>query len=319
MSRVGIRVSLVAAAALAASLGAGRAEANGASHVKSHEHQVERGGVQLALYEKWSAGDENKWRTNGKVILLVHGATWSSRCTFDPAENYSLMDSLANAGYDVFALDFHGYGKSGKTDRDWTEAASAAEDIDAAADYIRAFRWIEKVHVFGYQWGSQAAGLFAMKHPNKVGRLVLFGLHTSAGTNNEPTTAYRNNGASSAMMKPEDGDLDPEFVRKRAQVCVASDPQSPNGALRDLAKPSTVDPAKVKAPTLIIMGDRGEDANAMTDRLEFDKTLASHNKWMVMLPGLGKYAPVERGHAKFDTALISFLDNQPPSAAPPAQ
>ncbi len=301
------RGSLFALAMAAAALHAPAAHANGP--VKFHEHEAERAGIKLALLEKWQAGEESKWKNNGKVILLVHGATWSSKCTFDPVANYSLMDTLANDGWDVFALDLHGYGKSGRTEKDWTESPSAAEDIDAAVDYIRAFRWVEKVHVMGYQWGSQPAGIFAMKHPNKLAKLVLFGMRTAperkAGDQREQ---YRPNGASNAMLKPDDGDLDQEFVRRRSQVCLAADPESPNGALRDLARQSFVDPSRVKAPTLLIMGDRDSDADVLGDRIEFYKALASRNKWFITVPGLGKYATVERGRARFEAALESFLD-----------
>lgn len=319
MFRVATKVSLVAALAMTAVGGSARAGNGKSGGLKSHEHQVERAGVMLSLTEKWNPAEEGKWRQNGRVVLLVHGATWSSKCTFDPAENYSLMDTLANEGYDVFAIDLHGYGKSGKTERDWTESPSAAEDLDAAADYIRALRWVEKVSVVGYQWGSQPAGIFAMKHPNKVAKLVLFGMRwQSIERSGEPSTQYRPNGASNAMLKPEDGDLDPEFVRRRSQVCLASDPQSPNGALRDLARASFVDPKKMKNPTLLIMGDRDVEEKLLADRMEFYKSLASRTKWFVVLPGLGKYAPIERQRVRFESALLEFLDHprlQQPGAA----
>jgi pimeloyl-ACP methyl ester carboxylesterase len=279
-----------------------------ARQTKSHEHQVERAGMQLSLFEKWVPGEEGKWRTNGKVILLVHGATWSSHCTFDPAEGYSLMDALADDGYDVFAIDLHGYGKSGKTERDWTESPSAADDVDAAADYIRALRWIEKIDVLGYQWGSQPAGIFAMKHPNKVGKLVMFGMrYNSTEQVSDPQTQYRSNRAN-ATLKPEDGDLDPDFVRRRASICIKFDAQSPNGALRDLARQSFVDPARVKVPTLLIMGDRDADPTVSQDRLDFFAKLGSHNKWFTQVSGLGKYANIEKGRARFEAAIEAFLD-----------
>jgi pimeloyl-ACP methyl ester carboxylesterase len=277
--------------------------------VKSHEHTTERAGLSIAIFEKWVAGNENNWRANDKVVLLVHGATWSSRCTFDPTPDYSLMDALAAAGWDVFALDLHGYGKSAKTDRDWTESPSAAEDVDAAVDYIRAFRWVEKVHVFGYQWGAQPAGIFAMKHPNKVAKLALFGLRSQPDPKvTEPTSPVRLNGMGNAMMKPDDGDLDPEFVRKRAQACLEVDHQSPSGALRDLTRQSYVEPAKLRVPTLLIMGDRDAEPALMQDRLDFFSKLGAHARWFVVVPGLGKYAPIERKHERFENALLGFLE-----------
>ena len=106
---------------------------------------AEREGLKLKLYEKWRAGNEESWKQNGKVILLVHGATWASRCTFDPDPDhgYSMMEMLADAGYDVFAVDLHGYGRSERSDSDWTDSQSAAKDVEAAVEFIRALRWVE--------------------------------------------------------------------------------------------------------------------------------------------------------------------------------
>jgi pimeloyl-ACP methyl ester carboxylesterase len=304
MSR--IQVLIIACAIALANAHDATAEARG--NIKSHEHQVERAGMQLSLWEKWSAGEESKWKTNGKVILLVHGATWSSRCTFDVADGYSLMDDLAEQGYDVFAIDLHGYGKSGKTEHDWTESPSASDDVDAAADYIRALRWVEKIHVVGYQWGAQPAGIFAMKHPNKIAKLVLFGMrYNSPGQVTEPTTQYRSN-RTSATLKPEDGDLDPDFVRRRGQICLKYDPSSPNGALRDMGRQSFVDPTRVKAQTLMVNGERDMDAAELQDRIEFYKALGSRTKQFSVLGGLGKYANIEKNRARFEAAIINFLE-----------
>ena len=277
--------------------------------IKSHEYETERGGVKIALWEKFNPAEEKNWKTNGKVILLVHGATWSSRCTFDPVEGNSLMDTLAEQGYDVWALDLHGYGHSGKSSRDWTESASAAEDIDAAADYIRALRWIERVHVLGYQWGAQPAGLFAIKHPKKVHKLVLFGMRYAVVEKKaQPDSQYRINGNGNAMLKPEDGDLDVDFVRRRAQVCLQNDPKSPNGAILDLTQQSPVDPAQVKNATMLIMGANDAEPATMQDRMEFFRLLAAPTKELSVLGGLGKYANFEKRRDRFEAALIGFLD-----------
>ena len=47
------------------------------------------------------------------VALILHGATISAIPDFDLGfENYSWMESLANAGFDVFTFDHTGYGLS---------------------------------------------------------------------------------------------------------------------------------------------------------------------------------------------------------------
>ena len=279
-----------------------------AREIKTHHFKTSTA-ISLSLTEKYSAGDEAAFKKNGKVVLLVHGATWSSKCTFDPAAGYSLMDALAEAGYDVWALDLHGYGKSDKSEQDWTEATAAAEDVDAAVDYIRSLRWVEKVNVLGYQWGTWPVGLFAQAHPKKVNKVVLFGIrHNTVERKGEPREQYRQNTIQTAMLKPDDGDLDQDFARRRANVCAQEDPQSPNGALRDMTRRSPVDPAQITSPTMLIMGDRDADPALTQDREQFFSALAAHDKWFVVLAGLGKFANIERGRARFENALISFLD-----------
>lgn len=279
-----------------------------AKPLRFREHQTERGSVNLAIYEKWQGGLEQSWRKNGKVILLIHGATWSSRCTFDPSPGFSLMEELANAGYDVFALDLHGYGKSERKADDWSEASSTLEDVDAAVDYIRALRWVDKVHILGYQWGAQVAGLYASSKPAKVGRLALFGLrYRTVDKRSLPETPLRNNSSQTATLKPEDGDFDPQFTSVRAAACLRWDPQSPNGAIRDLAQPSSVDPARIVVPTLLLMGERDNEPKLMNDRLDFFQLLAAPEKWMIVVPLVGKYGIIERDRARVEAALLQFL------------
>lgn len=283
-----------------------------AREIKTRELMAEREGLKLKLYEKWRVGSEEGWKQNGKVILLVHGATWASKCTFDPdpEHGYSLMEALADDGYDVFAVDLHGYGRSERTDADWTDASSAAKDVEAAVEFIRALRWVERVHLFGYQWGAQPVALYAAQKPQKVARLALLGMRYKLveKTGPLPVSPIRTLGQQAALLKPEDGELDPEFVRRRAQACRMEASQAPNGALRDLYKASTVEPSKLRVPTLIIQGEKDGNPDQFKDRVQFFTEVASPAKVYSYLPGLGKYAPIERGHARFDQALLSFYD-----------
>ncbi|MDO8271198.1 MAG: hypothetical protein Q7U82_04650 [Gammaproteobacteria bacterium] len=49
----------------------------------------------------------------GKVVLFIHGAGSPAEVAFDvPVEGYSWMAYLAEAGYDTFAMDTTGYGRS---------------------------------------------------------------------------------------------------------------------------------------------------------------------------------------------------------------
>lgn len=79
------------------------------SSIRGEDHYVMRDGLRIYLWEKHKAGLEGTFANNGKVALLVHGGTWSGRPLFDlQIRDYSLMDFLAENGYDVWAIDLHG-------------------------------------------------------------------------------------------------------------------------------------------------------------------------------------------------------------------
>ena len=222
---------------------------------------AEREGLKLKLYEKWRAGNEESWKQNGKVILLVHGATWASRCTFDPDPDhgYSMMEMLADAGYDVFAVDLHGYGRSERSDSDWTDSQSAAKDVEAAVEFIRALRWVERIHLFGYQWGAQPAALFASQKPHKVGRLALLGMRyklIDKGASVPPGPLRTLGQQASFCSSPKTATWIQSLFGDGRWSVGPSRLLAPNGAIIDLTKPEPGGSWKLKVPTLVLQGER---------------------------------------------------------------
>src|SRR5713226_10017793 len=143
--------------------------------IRGEDHYVMRDGLRIYLWEKHKAGLEGTFANNGKVALLVHGGTWSGRPLFDlQIRDYSLMDFLAAHGYDVWAIDIHGYGHSDKTEKDWSDSHSAAADIAAAVEYITKLRGVTKINLLGCSAGTQRIGVFTMDHPDKVAKLILY-------------------------------------------------------------------------------------------------------------------------------------------------
>ena len=54
-----------------------------------------------------------------KVVLMVHGGFSPATLAFDvPYRDYSWMERLAREGFDVFAMDMTGYGRSGRPTMD---------------------------------------------------------------------------------------------------------------------------------------------------------------------------------------------------------
>src|SRR5215203_5275840 len=141
------------------------------------EHYALSNGLKIYLWEKYQKDFDKTFKQSRKIVLLVHGKTWSGRPDFDlQIRDYSLMDFLAKNGYDVWAIDIHGYGRSEKTDKDWSDTASAAGDIGAAIDYIAKLRGVERISLLGWSWGAQTTGLYTMEHPEKVNKLILFAM-----------------------------------------------------------------------------------------------------------------------------------------------
>lgn len=83
------------------------------------------------------------------------------------------MDFLVREGFDVFALDCRGMGRSTRPEGHIT-TAEASEDLNAVVDYILKLRGVQKVNLLGWSWGTQYAGMFIMAYPQKTAKFVSY-------------------------------------------------------------------------------------------------------------------------------------------------
>jgi pimeloyl-ACP methyl ester carboxylesterase len=156
--------------------------------------------AQIYVRERVQAGTGLRGVAANRVVLFVHGAGTPSEVAFDvPYQDYSWMSYLARGGFDVFAMDTTGYGRSTRPapmndpcnlakDRQMpfvkapcapsyphqlTTIASDWDDINAVVDHIRGMRHTEQVALVAWSLGGPRAAGYAAQHPDKVSSLVL--------------------------------------------------------------------------------------------------------------------------------------------------
>ncbi|MEP6717176.1 MAG: alpha/beta fold hydrolase [Terriglobia bacterium] len=164
---------------------------------------------------------------DNRVVLFVHGAGTPAEVAFDvPYEDYSWMAYLARAGFDVFAMDVTGYGRSTRPPamnnpcnltreqqlsfvpgllpapcaqvytQQMTTIASDWADIGAVVDNLLALRQVGSVSMIAWSLGGPRAGGYAARHPDKVKRLVLLAPAYNRAASADPPARVPANGVA---------------------------------------------------------------------------------------------------------------------------
>jgi pimeloyl-ACP methyl ester carboxylesterase len=122
--------------------------------------------------------------TPRRAVLYVHGATFPSGLSIaHRLSGRSWRDDLCAAGFDVWGLDFYGFGGSDRypeMDEDAAAHAPLCAAVDAegqlevAARFILSHQGLDRLSLISHSWGSMPAGRFAGAHPGLLDRWVLF-------------------------------------------------------------------------------------------------------------------------------------------------
>ncbi|HSQ02383.1 MAG TPA: alpha/beta fold hydrolase, partial [Burkholderiales bacterium] len=140
----------------------------------------------------------------GRVVLFVHGGTVPSVPDYDlDYQDYNWMTFLAQAGFNVYAMDLSGYGSSPRPmmddpcnanpkqqkildgrplkaacaphyARDFNTIRSDWDEIDAVVNYVRAVNRVERIHMIGWSAGGPRVGGYVAQHPEKIDRVMLY-------------------------------------------------------------------------------------------------------------------------------------------------
>src|SRR3954452_16085760 len=119
-----------------------------------------------------------------RPVTYVHGATFPSGLSIAHRfDGYSWRDALSEAGFDVWGLDFHGYGYSDRypemneaaeTNPPLCRAQDACEQLGVAVRFILQQHEVASLSIISHSWASMPTCRFAGQHPPLVDRVLLF-------------------------------------------------------------------------------------------------------------------------------------------------
>jgi pimeloyl-ACP methyl ester carboxylesterase len=307
-------------------------------------------GIELYIRNKHPAGVTSF--TAERILLFVHGATYPSETTFDlPLGGRSMMDHIAQQGWDVYLVDIRGYGGSTRPpemERPASEAKpiadtpTAVRDLGAAVDHILKRRGVAKINLMGWSWGTAISGMYATENNGKVNRLVLYAPMWIFTTRpliggDGPLPAYRTVTKDSAKQRwlagvPEEKKaalIPPGWFEQFADATWATDPvgskqvppvlRAPNGVLEDLrnywtAGRAQYDPGLIKVPTLLIHAELDADLPSDHVRAYFAKLTSVPYKRYIEIGEGTHQVMMEKNRMQFFREIMNFLGEAEPQA-----
>jgi pimeloyl-ACP methyl ester carboxylesterase len=263
------------------------------------------------------------------AVVFVHGAGSGGSAIWDLRfRDYSLMRRLACEGFDTYAYDARGFGgswmppeMSGPADagEPAVRAQVAARDLGAAIAWAAKTSSVAAVDVVAWSWGCEVSGLYAGRHPERVRRLALYApiydrrwpaRHRSRGVwypvERAKLEAFYDPAREAREVWTEHLDALFRFSGDPALV------RLPSGPYRDIYGPDAPiwDPAKVRAPVLIIRGDLDPASLAEPAARLFAALTAAREKTMAVVGGASHFLPRERGYRVLQRLLVEFLSEQ---------
>ena len=226
----------------------------------------------------------------GDVLLLLHGLSGSSRWWERNVEGLA-------AAHRVVIPDLAGYGRTPLAGR----VPGLREMADILASWLDALR-IDSVDVAGHSMGGQVAIHFAVRHPDRLRRLVL----VDAAGIPRPITP-RNVARFAFEIAPLWRWGDPSFLPVILGDAWTAGPRtllrSIGHILRDDVRPLL--PA-IQAPTLIVWGER-DNWVPMQHALQLRRAIPGSS--LAVVRGAAHMPMVDRPDA-FNRLVLHFLDGE---------
>jgi pimeloyl-ACP methyl ester carboxylesterase len=285
-----------------------------------------------------------------KIVLYVHGGTFPSALSIAHRfDGRAWRDELSEAGYQVWGLDFLGFGHSDRY-RAMSEPAGShpplgtAEDatrqLEDAVRFVAAQHGVARISLIAHSWGTIVAGRLAGRCPELIDRLVLFGPIARRDKEADAAafgawrmvsvrdqwsrfTADLPPGEPPVLLRRHFEDWGERFLdsdgesRTRTPAAV----KNPSGPWHDIgsawAGSLPYDPAQVRAPVAIVRGEWDSlctDADAAWLGSAF---IAAPTIRDVKLARATHLAHLEEGRAALYRAALAFLEGHDTAPAMP--
>jgi len=231
------------------------------------------------------------------------------------------MDKFAEYGFDVWTMDFEGYGRSSAGEGN-SDIAAGAEDLKAAAEVVLREAGQPRFHLYGESSGALRAAVFAMVAPERIERLVLAAFTwTGEGSSTLAKRAdsvefYRTHNRRprdrdmirSIFTRDKPGTSDPAVAEAMADEELKFGDSVPTGSYLDMTtKLPLVDPTKLHVPVMIARGEFDGIATE-DDLLNFFKKLPVPDREFVVLPGASHSIALGTNRRQFWHVMRSFLE-----------
>jgi pimeloyl-ACP methyl ester carboxylesterase len=324
----GIGVAAAAAAASAVPTAADAQPAVATETFWNQRYEAMKGNVKLQLYRR-----RLKAPVRGEaplpVLILVHGSSMSTMPTFDltvpGAGEYSMFNVFAKYGYDVWGIDFEGYGRSSVTPG-WSDIKSGVADLAAMVPIVQKETGVQRYHMIGESSGALRVAAFAAQYPDRAGRLV-FSAYTYTGKDSPTLTEraknlefYQKNNRrprpkemiESIFTRDKPGTSDPRTAAALVAAELPFGDSVPTGTYLDMTSKLPIIEAKlIKAPVLVIRGQHDGIATE-ADLLDFYNQLPNPDRQFITLPGMAHTLVLGTNRELFWHASHSFLSMPKP-------
>ena len=215
----------------------------------------------------------------------------------------------------------------------FADTREATRDIAAAVDFVLKRRGVRQLVLIGWSWGTTTTGAYAAEHPEKVGKLVLVSPVWLPMTAPKFTGAYRT-GTHDSVRAFTIAGIPPARVAEispQAQfelwwaATLATDPEgarrtppvlrAPNGVLKDFAEiwaagNSTYDAARIRAPTLLVVGEWDAITPPTMALALFGKLTNATQRRVVILSEGTHSMPLEKNRMHLLREVQGFLEEE---------